>query len=138
MASVIGSQEATTGVRASNAGAPERCVLNGRSGVGALQVWRGQHGQVLGVSGSWRLELDGSAAPPALDELRSALSEGRAVRFEGRLEDAGRSESGSVTAEVRLSSIGTYRYVLHPNDGDSPTVDVTIVNFRPVDANLVS
>jgi len=167
MASVVTSHEIGTNGEGSRGTGPGRARLNGLAGVGSLLVWRGQHGQVLALAGSWRLELNGGDGAATLEDLRRAMQEGRSVRFEGRLLDPGRAGAAApdgagggadaaapagaeaadgvgaafatpVDTTVRISSIGTYRYLLHPRDPESPAVDVTMVNFRPVDDGLVS
>lgn len=122
----------------SNGAAPGGARLAGQTGVGSLRVWRGQHGQVLGFAGSWRRELSSSNGAADLEALRAAHADNRTVRFQGSLEDPGKDEVTPVDAEVRISSIGTYRYLLNPGDPGSKSVDVTLINFLPVQDLLAS
>lgn len=143
MASVTTSPSVGVNGKASNGpggngAAPVDARLAGQSGVGTLRVWRGQHGQVLGYAGSWRLELSETNGVASLDALRAAHADGRTVRFQGSLDDPGKGEAGAVDAEVRISSIGTYQYQLSPGDPNSKTVDVTLVNFIPVQDPVAS
>lgn len=124
---------ASNGKAAASAAANARARLAGRPGVGTLQVWRGQHGQKLEYAGTWRRELEDGAADTDLEEFGSAFREGRALRFEGRLDDPARPEDGDVSTDVKISSISRYAYRIDPKDPASATVEVVLVNFRPVD-----
>jgi hypothetical protein len=106
--------------------------LVGHPGVGVLQVWRGQHGQALEYAGTWRHELREPAGESERRDLERAMREGRAVPFDGRFDDPGQPQKASVHADVRISSIGEYLYRVEPDDPDSETVPVVLVNFRPV------
>lgn len=110
-----------------------RATLVGHPGVGVLQVWRGQHGQKLEYAGTWRRELDDGAVTDDRQEFEQAMRAGQAVRFEGVLDDPGQPERDSVAADVLISSISSYAYLVDPEDPRSRRVDVTLVNFRPVE-----
>lgn len=110
-----------------------RARIDGRPGIGVLQVWRGQHGQKLEYAGTWRHDLEDAPQDGEREAFERALREGRTLRFEGRLDDPGQPEKETVTAQVRISSLSEYAYVVDPDDPRSPTVRVTLVNFRPVE-----
>ena len=107
--------------------------LVGHPGVGVLQVWRGQHGQALEYAGTWRHDLEDPAGAGEREDFERAMREGRAVPFEGRLYDPGQPEKATIHTSVRISSIGEYAYRVRPDDPQSATVQVMMVNFRPVD-----
>ena len=107
--------------------------LVGHPGVGVLQVWRGQHGQALDVAGTWRHDLHDQAGAGEREDLERALREGRPVPYEGTLYDPGQPEKATIRTSVRISSIGEYAYLVEPEDPQSATVQVVLVNFRPVD-----
>ncbi len=98
-----------------------------------LQVWRDRHGQPLEYAGTWRHDLQDPAGAEERGELERAMREGSAVPFEGTLSDPGRPEQGSIRTSVRISSMGEYAYLMDPDDPQSVTVQVMLVNFRPAD-----
>lgn len=107
--------------------------IDGHLGLGVLQVWRGQHGQKLQYAGTWRHDLKDAPQDGEREAFEQALQEGRALRFEGAFDDPGQPGKVTVTTEVRISSLSDYAYLVDPDDPRSPTVSVTVVNFRPVD-----
>lgn len=107
--------------------------LADRPGAGTLQVWRGQRGETLEYAGTWRRGLERGADPADVEALEKARREGRTVRFEGRLDDPEQPRRKEVAVPVEIRSLGRYPYVLDPSDPSSPTVDVLLVNFRPVE-----
>ncbi len=107
--------------------------LVGHPGVGVLQVWRDRHGQALEYAGTWRHDLQDPAGAEERGELERAMREGRAIPFEGTLYDAGQPGQEIIRTRVRISSMGEYDYRIDPDDPQSVTVQVMLVNFRPVD-----
>lgn len=130
MALEPGTKAANGTTRGFGHGSEARLV--GHPGVGVLQVWRGQHGQALEYAGTWRHELRDPADESERRDLERAMREGRPLPFDGRLDDPGQPQKASVHADVRISSIGEYLYRVDPDDPDSETVPVVLVNFRPV------
>lgn len=114
-------------------GRPTRATLVGHRGVGVLQVWRGRLGQKMAYAGTWRHELEDGHDPGVDAELERAMREHRPVPFEGALDDPGQPGLDMVSAEVLISSISSYAYLVDPEDPASRRVDVTVVNFRPKD-----
>lgn len=130
MALDSGKAAAVAGARASGHVGSSRLIH--RSGIGVLQVWRGQHGQKLQYVGSWRHELNDPEDAGEREELDRAMREGRSVRFEGLLDDPGQPGRETVSTDVRISSMSEFEYVVEPDDPHSATVKVRLVNFRPV------
>ncbi len=114
-------------------GRPPRATLIGHRGVGLLQVWRGRLGEKLEYAGTWRHELEEGHDPGEDEELERAMRERRPVPFEGALDDPGQPGLAAVSAEVLISSISSYAYLVDPEDPGSRRVNVTLVNFRPKD-----
>lgn len=125
-----GTTAALPRMRLDGRGSEARLV--GHPGVGVLQVWRGQHGQALEYAGTWRHELREPAGESERRELERAMREGTPVPFDGSFDDPGQPDKASVHADVRISSIGEYSYLVRPDDPNSETVQVVLVNFRPV------
>ena len=112
------SQGATTG----------DAKLAGLPGTGTLQVWRGQHEDVLKIVGTWRLEEDSSG----LEKIREALSKSAPITYEGVLDDPAQRGRQRVETEVFVTSIGSYA------QGSDAGVAFCFVNFVPRDRKEVT
>ena len=120
----IAPDEATQGAKVGQA------RLEGVAGIGTLQVMRDREGHVLHVEGTWRPEDDGVDAT-AID---SALAAGRALRYEGRLDDPSHPDRERCDVEVVLTSRSEYRWDAREED-DGQTLP--LFNFRPSEAGAV-
>lgn len=104
-------------------------TLDGVSGVGVLEIVRGQTGAVESTAGSWHLKR-GAGQNRTFGETDI----GRSVPYRGPLSDPDRSALREVSLTVRITSVGTYERT--PDLGEKDEGDPfpqTIVNFEPVD-----
>ena len=104
----------------------EPSTLGGVSGIGTLQVVRGQRrGDVLEVLGTWRLKDDNEQDVSA---LQKALESGETILYKGKLDDPGEPDKDEIEVEVKVLSIETYTYEGEEEDEAGP--ERTLYNYR--------
>lgn len=105
--------------------------LDGIPGTGTLKVMRGERDNVIDARGTWRLADEGGERD--LEPLRRAYREGTSVSFHGLLDDPSQRNQSSITLDVRISSMSTYRYEATLDERERPGPEREVFNFHPAD-----